>query len=536
MYSGGSRGEAETTVFTNGYIYTVDGPWPVEAMAVRNGRIVAVGTSRELSGGANARIINLGERTVIPGLIDAHIHFLSYSRSLNKVILEGVRSKEEVLRMVEEKAKELGPRRWILGGGWNHYLWDPPSFPTRHDLDRVAPNNPVLLDRKDLHSCWVNTLALQAAGINRDTPDPPGAAIGRDADGEPDGLFYESATAIPRRAISEAPEDALTVMRKGFQNLASMGLVGFHDCEGPDAFSAFQHLDAEGELPLRVVILLAYPTLDESIEIGLRTGFGSDKLRVGPVKIFSDGSLGSMTAQMLEPYVGHPDNRGISTIPQEELEEAVRKAAEAGIPAAVHAIGDAANRRVLDAFAKLGNAGGLINRIEHVQHLHPKDIPRFGKLGVVASMQPIHATSDMQPADQLLGTRARYSYAWRSLLNTGALLAFGSDAPVETPNPFAGIHAAVTRQDENDLPIGGWYPEERLTVVEAVRAYTEGAARSMPYLPGVTGMLHEGAVADFLVLDEDIFALDPRDLKAVKPRATVIGGEAVYDPDGVLAS
>ncbi len=530
-----AEADAQAIIFTNGLIYTMDRPWPVEAMAVRNGRVATLGTNRELSGAAGARTVDLGGRTIIPGLIDAHIHFLSYARSLNKVILEGVRSKEEALRMVAEKARELGPGRWVLGGGWNHYLWDPPSFPTRHDLDRVAPDNPVLLDRKDLHSCWVNSMALQAAGVTRDTPDPPGAAIGRDSDGEPDGLFYESATAIPRRVISEAPEDALTVMRKGFENLASMGLVGFHDCEGPDAFSAFQQLDAQGELPMRIVILLAYPTLDQSIAIGLRTGFGTERLRVGPVKIFSDGSLGSMTAQMLDPYVGHPNNKGISTISQEELEEAIMKAAEAGIPSAVHAIGDAANRRVLDAFAKVGNAGGLTHRVEHVQHLHPNDIPRFGKLGVVASMQPIHATSDMLPADRLLGNRARYSYAWRSLLNTGAVLAFGSDAPVETPNPFAGIHAAVTRQDENDLPENGWYPDERLTVEEAVRAYTEGAARSMPYLPGVTGMLHEGAVADFLVLEQDIFAADPREIKDMKPRATVIGGEAVYDPDRLLA-
>ena len=534
MDSGRAEAGAQTTLFTNGRIYTMDKPWPVEAMAVGNGRVIATGTSRELSGAAGARTVNLGGRAVIPGLIDSHIHFLSYARSLNKVNLDGVRSKEEALRMVEEKARELGPGRWILGGGWNHYLWDPPSFPTRHDLDRVAPDNPVLLDRKDLHSCWVNSMALQASGVTRDTSDPPGAAIGRDSAGEPDGLFYESATSIVRRAISEAPEDALIVMRKGFDNLVSMGLVGFHDCEGPDAFSAFQQLDRQGELRMRVVILLAYPTLDQSIEVGLRTGFGSDRLRIGPVKIFSDGSLGSMTAQMLEPYVGYPDNRGISTIPQEELEEAVRKAAEAGIPSAIHAIGDAANRRVLDAFAKIENVGGLTHRIEHVQHLHPIDIPRFGKLGVVASMQPIHATSDMQPADQLLGKRARYSYAWRSLLNTGAVLAFGSDAPVETPDPFAGIHAAVTRQDENDMPLGGWYPEERLTVEEAVRAYTEGAAYSMPYLPGVTGTLSEGTVADFVVVEQDIFTLDPREIKGIKPRATVIGGETVYDPDELL--
>jgi predicted amidohydrolase YtcJ len=283
-------------------------------------------------------------------------------------------------------------------------------------------------------------------------------------------------------------------------------------------------------------MLLTYSGFDKAIEIGLRTGVGSDRLVVGPVKIFSDGALGSQTAQMLEPYEDNRRNMGISTIPQEELEEAIVRAGNGGIPCAIHAIGDAANRRVLDAFEKArerenpGSGGRLIHRIEHAQVLHPDDIPRFAKLGVAASMQPIHATSDMRAADRLWGARSRYSYAWRSLLDTGALVAFGSDAPVETPNPFAGIHAAVTRQDEEGYPEGGWYPEERITVDEAVRAYTADAVRSAPYLKGgVTGTLTPGSVADLLVLDRDIFEVEPMELKDARPLATVVGGEAVYD-------
>ncbi|MEO5951822.1 MAG: amidohydrolase family protein, partial [Chloroflexia bacterium] len=296
-----------------------------------------------------------------------------------------------------------------------------------------------------------------------------------------------------------------------------------------------------GELPMRVVILLAYYRLEETIRVGLRTGFGTDRLRTGPVKIFSDGSLGSSTAQMLEPFEGQPNNYGIGTIPQDEMEQAVLLAAQSGIPSAIHAIGDAANRRVLDAFAKTREALGIDyemvagkNRIEHAQLLHPDDIPRFAALGVVASMQPIHATSDMHAADRLWGARSRYSYAWRSVLDAGGLLAFGSDAPVETPNPFLGIHAAVTRQDLEDQPEGGWYPEERLTVEEAVRAYAEGAARSCPYLPGVTGMLTPGSVADLLILDRDIFTVSPEEIKDAKPLVTMVDGEAVYDPEGMI--
>ncbi|HEX8599950.1 MAG TPA: amidohydrolase, partial [Chloroflexia bacterium] len=381
----------ETTIITNARVYTMDPRRPQsEAIAMRDGKIVAVSSSRELGYLPNVtRRIDAGGRAIIPGLIDAHIHFLDYSRSLALVNLEGVRSKEEALRIVAEKAGELGPGRWVIGGGWNNNLWSPPDYPTRHDLDRVAPQNPVYLDRKDLHSCWVNSLALQRAGVTRDTPVPAGAAIGTDETGEPNGLFYESATRIMRNAIDEARGDARAAMRDGFEVLTSMGLVGFHSPEGPDAFHALQELDALGELKMRVVHLLAYYRLDETIRIGLRTGFGSERLRTGPVKIFSDGSLGSMTAQMLEPFEGTTANYGISTIPQEEMEEAIVRAAEAGIPCAIHAIGDAANRRVLDAFEKTQSRiartlpPNMPHRIEHAQLVHPDDIPRFAALGVV---------------------------------------------------------------------------------------------------------------------------------------------------------
>lgn len=534
----------ETTLIHNACIYTMDPHTPqAEALAIREGKIVAVGSTRDLESIPGiTRRIDAGGRAIIPGLIDAHLHFLAYARSLALVNLDGVRSKDEVLRMVAERAEQLGPGHWVMGGGWNNNLWSPPDYPTRHDLDRVAPENPVYLDRKDLHSCWVNSLALQRAGVTRDTPVPRGAAIGKDASGEPNGMLYESATALVRNAIDESRGDAQDAMRDGFRVLTGMGLVGFHSPEGPDAFHALQELDAAGELKMRVVHLLAYYRLDEAIRVGLRTGFGSERLRVGPVKIFSDGALGSMTAEMLEPFEGTTDNYGIGTIPQDEMEDAIARAAEAGIPCAIHAIGDAANRRVLDAFEKVKPQldrllpPDMPYRIEHAQLVHPDDIPRFARLGVVASMQPIHATSDMHAADRLWGARSRYGYAWRSLLNAGARLAFGSDAPVETPNPFAGIHAAVTRQDADDQPDGGWYPEERLTVEEAVRAYTEWAALSAPYLPGVTGTLSLGSVADLLVLDRDIFTIDPKEIKDTHPLATIIGGEAVFDPEGLFGS
>jgi hypothetical protein len=531
------------TLVENARVYTLDFQMPrADAVAIQDGRILAVGSRDEMGSlGGEVRRVDAGGRAVIPGLIDAHIHLLDYSRSLARVNLDGVTSKEEALRMVAETARQVEPGAWVRGGGWNNNLWSPPHFPTRHDLDRIAPDKPVFLDRKDLHSAWINTEALRRAGITRDTPDPPGASIGRDEAGEPNGMLFESAVLLARDAIDEAPEDAATAMRRGFDALLAMGITSVHVPEGPECFGTLQVLDYGEVLPLRVVIMLPIYRLREAIALGLRTGFGSERLRVGPVKIFSDGSLGSQTAQMLEPYESNPGNLGIGTIPQGELEGHIIEAARAGIPSAVHAIGDAANRRVLDAFRKSrelvhtdSESSPLIHRIEHAQLLHPDDIPRFAALGVVASMQPIHATSDMHAADRLWGSRARYSYAWRSVLDAGGVLAFGSDAPVETPDPFAGIHAAVTRQDADDQPEGGWYPEERLTVEQAVRAYTEGAAQSAPYLPGVTGTLSPGAVADLLVLDRDIFEVPPPEIRHVRPLATVVNGRACYDPESMF--
>lgn len=545
--------DTQATIIENARIYTLDHANPgATALAWRNGRIAAVGTPEEMRAAVGDAVsIDLGGATVIPGLIDAHIHCLAYSQSLQRVNLDGITSKDEALRVVAEKVAQSKPGEWVVGGGWNNNLWSPPTFPTKEELDRIAPHNPVYLDRKDLHSCWVNSKAVEAAGITRDTPVPPGSAIGKDEAGEPNGLFYESAVALMRRAIKEPAQNPIDVMREGMKALSALGLVGLHNAQGQDrqadsegqaAFRALQDLDRAGELPMRVVIMIPHYDLQSVIAYGLRTGFGTERLRIGPVKMFSDGSLGSMTAELLAPYEGRPGYTGIRTIPQGEIEESLLAATAAGIPSAIHAIGDAANRRVLDAFKKAReleaamNDGRttLVHRIEHAQLLSPEDVARFAALGVAASMQPLHATSDMHAADRLWGERSRYAYAWRSLLDSGAVLAFGSDAPVEVPDPFAGIHAAVTRQDANDQPPGGWYPEERLTVEEALRAYTEGAARSAPYLPGVTGTLCPGSVADMLVLEHDIFAVDLSEIKNMRPLATLVGGEPTHDPQSIF--
>jgi len=538
------------TVLHNVRVCTMNPQQPeADALAWRGDRILAVGAEADVraAAGNDARLVDGWGRTVLPGLIDSHIHFMGYATGLLRVDLEGVPSLGEALERVAERSATTQPGDWVRGGGWNNNLWRPNGFPDRADLDRVTGDRPAVMTRKDGHSSWVNSAALAAGGVTRETPDPPGARIGRDASGEPDGMLYEWAAIdlVHRHMPDEAEAERAGAVRQALHNAAAAGLTGFHDIEGPEAFTAFQRLSEAGDLPLRVFMLLALDSLMEGIELGLRTGFGNDRLRLGQVKIFSDGSLGSQTAQMLAPFEGTTDNYGVETISQDDLERALLAAGKAGIGVAVHAIGDAANRRVLDAFARarreesgldtlpIGpDADGyalypLRHRIEHAQLVDPADWHRFRELGVIASMQPIHATSDMEAADRLWGERAaRGAYAWRTLGRAGARLAFGSDCPVESFDPLLGIHAAVTRRTPAGEPPEGWHAEECLDVTQAVRAYTVGAA----YASGeeeLKGSLVPGKLADMVLLDRDIFACDPQDIPKTRVTTTIVGGSVV---------
>jgi len=329
------------------------------------------------------------------------------------------------------------------------------------------------------------------------------------------------------------PETRQEALRSAISEAQRLGLTGIHDCDGSESLSDYQELLSREELGLRVFMMIPRENLDEAIKVGLRSGFGNEYLRIGNLKIFSDGTLGSQTAEMLEPFIGQPQNRGIAAITQHELEDLVGRAADAGIACSVHAIGDKANRRVLDAFARQrqkGTGTRLRHRVEHVQLLDPADIPRFKELDIMASMQPIHATSDMLLADRYWGERARWGYAWRSLLNAGTRLAFGSDAPVEPLDPLVGIHAAVTRQRANGEPEGGWYPQERLSVAEAVHGYTLGAA----YASGEEkekGAITAGKLADLVVLSQDVFHIPPEEIVNTRVVATIFDGKIVYGGD-----
>jgi predicted amidohydrolase YtcJ len=520
-------------IVTNGTIHTMDPGRPiVDTLAIAGGRVVALGAEALDWAGPKSVRLDLGGRAAIPGLTDAHLHLVWYGLSLQQVDLTGVRSPAEAAERVRARAGALPAGEWLLGHGWDRNLWSPPDLPGRAVLDRVAPARPVALRSKDGHVLWLNSQALAALGIGATTVDPQGGVIVREGPGgEPTGTLLEQAAddawaGIPRpgrqglrQAVLDAGERAL-----------SLGLTGVHNCEGSHELAACLDLWREGALPLRVYALLPREGLDLALGLGLQSGFGDSWLRIGHLKLFADGALGSHTADMLAPYEGEATNRGVTVLDDEALRGIVERAARAGIAPATHAIGDRANRRVLDVYAQtrpLWAAAGLRPRIEHVQLLAPGDLPRLAELGVVASMQPIHATSDMDMAEAYWGERCAGAYAWRSLLDAGTPLAFGSDCPVESLDPLAGIHAAVTRQRPDGTPVGGWRREEALTVWEAVRAYTWGAAYAAGE-EGEKGSLAPGRVGDLVVLSDDIFRVAPEALSQVRAVATVCGGRVAY--------
>ncbi len=524
-------------ILFNGRIQTLDPNLPVaSALAIEGDRIVAVGSDDEVLALANWRStqLDLNGKTIWPGLTDAHIHLDFYSQGLSYVNCETA-TRQECLQRVADKVKGVSQGEWIRGHGWNQNNW-PEGFGNYADLDAIAPQHPVYLTAKSLHASWVNSVALQLAGITSSTPDPAGGKILRDATGRPTGLLLESAmellkSAIPAITVEDVRENILTAQ----SNLWRLGITGVHDYDQVRCFSALQLLDAEQKLNLRVVKSIPYDLLPNAVALGLRSGFGSQFLRIGSVKLFSDGALGPRTAAMLQPYEEEPENTGILLLDSEQILEAGQQAAQSGLSLAIHAIGDRANHEVLNAYAQLRqhetdtHRPHLRHRIEHVQILHPQDYDRLAELDVIASVQPIHATSDMLMADRFWGKRSAGAYAYGTLKRSGAALAFGSDAPVEQPNPFLGLHAAVTRQRPDGQPHSqGWYPDQRLTLMEAVAGFTTGAAYASNQENSL-GRLSVGYLADLILLPVDPFSLPPEDLCHLQPAATMVGGNWVWD-------
>jgi predicted amidohydrolase YtcJ len=521
-------------IIHNARIHTLDPAQPLaSAIAIEGETICAIGSEAEVFATFKAaEAFNAEGRTILPGLTDAHMHFECYALGLRKVDCE-TSSRAECLQRVTERASQTPPGQWILGHGWNQNNWSE-GYGSVSDLDAIAPHHPVYLTAKSLHAAWANSAALLLAGIDRHTPDPTGGRLGRSLDGNPDGILFETAMNLITAVIPEASNSQVEqAILQAQPMLLRSGLTSLHDFDHRRCFVALQNLHQQGHLQLRVTKCLHLEEIPAAIDLGIQTGFGDETLRIGPVKGFADGALGPHTAAMLQPYADDPQNTGILMLSADDLFEQGRPAVDNGLSLAIHAIGDRANHEVLNAFARLrayeaahspAAAKRLRHRVEHVQVLHPSDAGRLAELGVIASMQPIHAPSDMVMADRFWGERSALSYAWRTQLDHGAVLAFGSDAPVESPNPFWGLHAAVTRRRADGSPgADGWRPEQRLNLLEALQGFTSGPAYATG-LENRLGKLAPGFLADLLVLDRDIFACDPEQIKDTRPVATMVGG------------
>jgi len=527
-------------VLVNGKIWTVDDRRPeVGAVAVLGNRIAAVGSNEEIRKwiGANTKVIDLQGKRVTPGFNDSHVHFLDGGMGLASVQLRDARTPEEFRDRIRDFAAKLPKGRWILNGNWDHENWTPPALPTRRLIDAVTPDNPVFINRLDGHMCLANSLALKLAGVTRETPDPPGGTIVRDADGEPTGVLKDAAMNYVYKVIPSPSEEVMAeAIRAALASAAENGVTSVQDMSAsPDVFGVYQKLLANNELTVRVYGLQPLSEWGRLARAGIRAWFGNDRLKIGGLKGFADGSLGSTTALFFEPYLDAPKTSGLPSdemFPEGKMLNNILGADRAGLQIAVHAIGDKANKTILDIFAEVGKRNGPRDRrlrIEHAQHLRPEEIKRFGAERVIASMQPYHAIDDGRWAENRIGpNRAKGTYAFRSLLDAGATLAFGSDWFVAPMEPLKGIYAAVTRRTLDGKRPQGWVPEQKITVAEAVRAYTMGSA----YAGGdekIKGSIEVGKLADLVALSADIFKIDPVEIEKTKVVMTIFDGKVIYD-------
>ncbi|HTJ41353.1 MAG TPA: amidohydrolase [Kofleriaceae bacterium] len=502
------------------------------AIAIRGDRVIAVGSDDEIRAtiGPKTKVIDLQGRSATPGLVDAHAHLYELGQTIEAVDLRGTASAEEAAARVGKIVASRAKDEWLLGRGWDQNLWEPKAFPTRAVLDQIVGDRPAMLERVDGHAVWVSTAALRAAGIDRDTKDPDGGKILRDDHGEPTGVLVDNAVDL---VVAKIPRDSSEVIERRIRAAAAIairgGLTGVHEMGIPDDVAAvYRSLDAKHALPLRVY---AYRRGDPAHAELLRTDHpqpAGDRFEMRGVKFFVDGALGSRGARLTDDYADDPGNRGLWVTPPDVLSHAVDDAVAGGWQVAIHAIGDAGNHAVLDAYeaALSAHPGDRRLRVEHCQVLRPDDIPRFAALGVIASMQPTHATSDMPWAEARVGPeRIKGAYAWRSILATGAVLAAGSDFPVEEPSPILGLYAAVTRQDKDGNPPGGWYPAQRMTLEEALRAFTVAPAFAA-FAERDRGVLAPGRIADVTVFDRALAA--DRTLLRARADLTIVGGEITY--------
>lgn len=533
--------QAPDWILVNANIYTMNAQRPkAQALAVRGDRLGAVGSNEQIRAlaGTSTRVVDAGGRTVVPGLIDAHGHMLGLGQSLERLDLRDATSPEDVARLVRQEAARRRPGEWILGRGWDQNKWPGKEFPSHAPLSAAAPDNPVYLTRVDGHAGWANRKAMELAGLSAATADPSGGRLIRGAGGEPTGVLIDRAQGL---VTSKLPPPTLRQIQEGLaraaQECVRLGLTGVHDAGvSMEIINAYKELIAENKLPLRIYAMIRGPssTLDEYLKRGPEVDFGGGRLTVRSIKMGIDGALGSRGAALLEPYSDEPGNRGLVLAAPSQLAQVSERALERGFQVNTHAIGDRGNRMVLDVYeaAFLGRKEYPRDhrfRIEHAQVLAPEDIPRLGRLNVIASMQATHATSDMPWAEARLGhERARGAYAWQALLKSGARLANGSDFPVEAVNPLWGFYASLTRQDHAGRPVGGWFADQRLSRDAALRSFTLDAAYAA-FEERDKGSLEPGKFADFILLSRDIMTIPPAELLQTEVVRTVVGGQTVWE-------
>jgi len=531
-------------VLTDGRIYTVDNARPVvTALAVRGARIVFVGSDAEAKALASpsTRVIDLHGATVVPGIIDAHAHLLGLGHMLQSANVAGSNSYQEVIARVRAHAKTVEPGAWILGRGWDQTRWASKEFPTHEQLSRAFPDNPVVLERIDGHAVLANAKAMELAHVTSTTAEPSGGRILKLASGSPSGVFVDNAAGLIDRAIPAATgEQTRSAIVAAIDECNRWGLTGIHDPGvDPKTVAIYEELAKAGKFNLRNYVMLSdpgEPTADVMLTNpylrgGPRSALYDGHLWIRAIKLYADGALGSRGAALLAPYSDDPANSGLLVSPPTHIEAWAEAALRRGFQVNVHAIGDRGNRIALDAFEtalrRVPKADHRF-RIEHAQVISPQDIPRFAKLGVIPSMQATHQTSDMRWAEARLGPeRIRGAYAWRFLLNTGVVIPNGTDFPVEEVNPLLTFHAAVTRQDPANSPVGGWYPEQKMTREEALQSMTIWPAYA-GFQESMLGSLTAGKYADFVVLDRDIMRVPDTEILSTRVISTWIGGKRVY--------
>jgi predicted amidohydrolase YtcJ len=530
---------AQTAVISlaivNARVWTGDArhPW-ADAVAVQGAQIAAVGSSAEIRklAGTQARLIDAHGAMVVPGFIDSHVHFIEGGFALQSVKLRDAKTKAEFIQRIGDFARTLPAGTWILNGDWDHENWGG-ELPTRQWIDAVTPNNPVWINRLDGHMSLANSAALRAASVTRDVKDVNGGTIVRDASGEPTGIFKDNAMGVVDRAVPSAGQEMTDrALRAAMQHVNEQGVAAVHHMGGWGDLAAFERAHAAGMLTTRIYAAVPLSSWKRLADTVKARGHGDDWVRIGGLKGFVDGSIGSHTAAMLEPFTDAPNDRGLMVNTEADLYKWTSEADKAGLQVMVHAIGDRAIRTQLDIFERVARENGPRDRrfrIEHAQHIAPADVARYGALGVIPSMQPYHAIDDGRWVDKVIGPeRSKGTYAFRSLLDTKAKLAFGSDWFVAPPTPLMGIYAAVTRRTLDEKRPGGWVPEQKITVDDALRAYTSGAAYA-GYAEGTRGVIRKGMLADLTMIDRDLTTIAPETIRDAKIVRTIVNGKVVYE-------